>query len=80
VGNIRRDYQTCQAAYAAMAAYQDNLRKYNSALSAYRKLHKTTGKVIVKGKVVATPPAAPRRPAAQPQCPPRPVASAGGTS
>jgi hypothetical protein len=80
VGNIRRDYQTCQAASAAMAAYQDKLSKYNSALTAYQKLHKTTGKVIVKGKVVATPPVAPRRPAAQPQCPPQPVAAAGGTS
>ena len=80
VGRIRKDYQTCQAAYAALTAYQDKLRRYNTALAAYQKKHNTAGPVVVKGKVVATPPIAPQQPPAQPECPPQPSTSAGGAA
>ena len=81
VGTIRGDCQTCQAAYAAMTAYQARLSSYDSALSAYVKKYHIAKPVRVKGKLVS-PPAAPRRPAAQPECPPQPSApgTAGGTS
>ena len=80
VDTIRKDYQTCQAAYAAMSAYNAKLSSYNSKLAAYKKKWKTTGEVRIKGKLVASPPIPPQRPAAQPQCPPQPATSAGGTS
>ena len=80
VSTIRSDYQTCETAYAAQNAYQAQLRSYNSAIAAYKKKWHTTNPVRIKGKLVATPPAAPQRPPAEPQCPPQSATSPGGTT
>ncbi len=70
VGNIRSGYQKCQQFNAAMSAYQARLSTYHRAIAEYKKKWHTTGPVRIKGKLVAMPPAAPQRPAAQPECPP----------
>jgi PPM family protein phosphatase len=80
VGNIRSDYQTCEAAYTALNRYQVRLNRYHAALAAYQKKYHTTKVKTRAGKVVATPPAAPQQPAAQPDCPPQSATSAGGTA
>jgi len=59
VGNIRNDYQTCQAAIASLAAYRARIAAYNTALAAYKTQYGTTGPVRRKGKVIHTPPARP---------------------
>jgi PPM family protein phosphatase len=57
VANIRKDYQNCLTAYAAMSKYQKDLASYNAAKAAYKKKY---GNLNVqrssKGKVTARPP------------------------
>jgi hypothetical protein len=60
VGNIRSDYQTCQAAFAALNTYQAKMHDYTTALNAYKRKHHTTRPVTdAGGNVVAVPPAKP---------------------
>ena len=78
VGNIRNDYQTCQAAIASLAAYRARIAAYDTALAAYKTQYGTTGPVRRKGKVIHTPPARPA--GTQPTVPSDCPTSGTGTS
>ena len=72
VGNIRSDYQTCQAAYQSLQAFQQKQSAYTKALDAYKKkYHQTTAAPVKEqgGKVIATPP--PKPAGTQPTIPAR---------
>jgi serine/threonine protein phosphatase PrpC len=77
IGNIKRDYQQCQQASLARAAYQARLARYHAALATYRKQFGTTKPIRVHG-VAHVPP---RAPGAPPPFPPLcPAGTAGGTA
>jgi protein phosphatase len=81
VARIRRGYQACLAAYAAMSRYHKAEAAYQAALRAYQKKYKTTKVVRSRGKVVARPPAAPAGPPViPPNCPGPGPGSSGGSS
>jgi hypothetical protein len=83
VANIRNGYQTCQAAFAALSAYQARMQAYTAKLDAYKKKYNTTGPVRTKtGKVVAKPPVKPTgtKPAVPGDCPPPSTASGTGAA
>jgi PPM family protein phosphatase len=83
VGRIRGDYQTCQAAFAALHAYQAKMRTYTAKLAAYKKKYHTTEPVRTKtGKVIATPPVKPAgtKPAVPGDCPAPGTVPATGTA
>lgn len=77
VGNIKRDYQQCQQAGLASAAYRARLTRYHAALATYRKQFGTTRPIRVRG-VAHVPPRAPGPP---PPFPPLcPAGTAGGAA
>ena len=58
VANIRRQYQNCVTAYAAMRKYNNDLGHYKALRAAYlKKWHNLKVQRTSKGKVVARPPA-----------------------
>jgi hypothetical protein len=56
VANIRKDYQNCLNAYAAMRKYNADLAIYTAARNAYQKKWHDLQVHRLKGKIIATPP------------------------
>jgi PPM family protein phosphatase len=85
VGNIRGEYQKCQAAYQSLQAFQQKQSAYTKALDAYKKkYHQTTAAPVRNkaGKVVATPPVKPAgtAPTIPSDCPAPSAAAGTGTA
>jgi protein phosphatase len=78
LSNIRSSFEACQTAIHNHAVYQQELAAYNTAKASYLKKHHTLKKVVVKGKVKASPPKPPKTPAPiPPNCPTSTTGSGG---
>ena len=85
VGNIRGEYQKCQAADKSLQAFQKKQSDYAKALAAYKKKYHQTTVAPVRnkaGKVTATPPVKPAgtQPTIPPECPAPSAAAGTGTA
>jgi PPM family protein phosphatase len=80
LNNIRSSFEACQTAIHNHAVYQQELTAYNTAKASYLKKHHNLRQVVVKGKVKASPPKAPKAPAPIPPNCPTSATSSGGSS
>jgi hypothetical protein len=80
VANIRRQYQACLTAYAAVTKYNTDLANYNKLKAAYQKrYHTLKPQRSSKGKVTASlPKFTETQPTIPPGCP-GPAATGGST-
>jgi PPM family protein phosphatase len=78
--NIRTEFQACQAAYAAKATYNSELKTWDAKRAAYKKAHGNYRPVVKKGKVIDHLPPAPKTPAPIPSyCPPSSTSNGGSS-